>query len=76
MLQDYNRSGITILTLQSELNELEHDINLRKLLWNSISEWDLLIKDWLNRLLEEIKVDILQKDVNRFTQNLYILEKG
>jgi dynein heavy chain, axonemal len=64
------------LTLQAELNELEQDINLRKLLWKSIDEWNVLIKVWLNNQLDEIKVDVVQKDVNRFTQNIYILEKG
>ena len=75
-VQDYNRSGVTILTLQSGLNELEHDISLRKLLWASITEWDSLVKEWLNKLLDDIKVDLLQKDVNRFTQNIFMLEKG
>lgn len=75
-MQDYGRSGVSILTLQTELNELEHDISLRRLLWKSIEEWDSLVKDWLNKLLDEIKVDIVQKDVNRFTQNIYLLEKG
>ncbi len=64
------------MTLQAELNELEQDINLRKLLWKSIDEWNVLIKVWLNNQLDEIKVDVVQKDVNRFTQNIYILEKG
>jgi len=49
---------------------------LRRLLWKSIEEWDVLIKDWLNKLLDEVKVDMIQKDVNRFTQNIYLLEKG
>ena len=64
------------MTLQAELNELEQDINLRKLLWKSIDEWNVLIKVWLNNQLDEIKVDIVQKDVNRFTQNIYILENS
>lgn len=74
-LQDY-RSGVSILTVQAELNELEHDINLRKLLWKSIEEWDNLIKEWFNKLLDEIKVEVVQNDVNRFTQNIFLLEKG
>lgn len=65
-----------MFTLQSDLNELEHDLALRKLLWKSIEEWDYLVKEWLNKLLDEIKVDLMQKDVNRFTQNIYMLEKG
>jgi dynein heavy chain len=65
-----------LFTLQSDLNELEHDLALRKLLWKSIEEWDYLVKEWLNKLIDEIKVDLMQKDVNRFTQNIYMLEKG
>jgi hypothetical protein len=74
--QDYSRGGVSVLTLQAELNELEHDISLRRLLWKSIDEWDMLLKDWLSKLLDEVKVDVIQKDVNRFTQNIYLLEKG
>jgi dynein heavy chain len=59
-----------------ELNELEHDINLRKILWKSIEEWDILIKKWLSNLIDDIKVDVVQKEVNKFTQNIYMLEKG
>lgn len=69
-------SGRGILQLQAELNELEHDISLRRLLWKSIEEWDLLIKEWLKKLLDDIVVEVIQKDVNRFTQNIYLLEKG
>lgn len=76
MQTDYNGPGRSILALQAELNELEHDINLRRLLWKSIEEWDMLIKEWLKKLLDDIVVEILQKDVNRFTQNIYLLEKG
>lgn len=36
----------------------------------------MLIRVWLNNQLDEIKVDAVQKDVNRFTQNIYMLEKG
>ena len=49
---------------------------MRKVLWKSIEEWDVLIRIWLNNQLDEIKVDAVQKDVNRFTQNIYMLEKG
>ena len=75
-IQDFGRSSVSILTLHTELNELEHDISLRRLLWKSIEEWDSLVREWLNKLLDEIKVDVVQKDVNRFTQNIYMLEKG
>lgn len=73
---DYSRSSVSLFTLQSEINELEHDLSLRQLLWQSIDEWDQLVRAWLAKLIDEIKVDLIQKDVNRFTQNVYMLEKG
>lgn len=76
LMQDYGSQTISILKLQTELNEIEHDINLRKLLWKSIEEWEIMVKDWLEMILDEIKVDNLQKDMNRFTQNIFLLEKG
>jgi dynein heavy chain len=76
-MQDMGRTGaVSVTTLQAELNELEHDINLRNLLWNSMEEWDKLIKEWLNKQLDEIKIDSVQMSVNRFNQNIYLLEKG
>lgn len=73
---DYSRSGVSLFTLQSEINEIEHDLALRQLLWQSINEWDVLVRSWLSKLIDDIKVDLIQKDVNRFTQNIYMLEKG
>jgi dynein heavy chain len=69
-------SGDALSNLQSELIQLQHDVNLRKLVWKSIQEWDTLIVELLDAILDEVKVDILQKDVNQFTQNIYVLEKG
>lgn len=77
MIQDSMRAGaLSIANLQSELNEIEHDISLRKLLWDSMEEWDKLVKVWLSMCLDDIQVEVVQKDVNRFSQNIYLLEKG
>ncbi len=64
------------MTLQQELNDLEQDISLRRLLWQSVQEWDVLMRDWMSKLLDEVNVELIQRDVNRFTQNIYMLEKG
>lgn len=71
-----SNGSVSLYMLQSELNELEHDLALRQLLWQSIDEWDQLVRAWLSKLIDEIKVDLIQKDVQRFTQNIYMLEKG
>ncbi|OWF46435.1 Dynein heavy chain 6, axonemal [Mizuhopecten yessoensis] len=62
--------------IQSELNELEHDIMLRRILWQSQEEWMKLVDEWTATVFENLNVQTLQKNVNRFTQTVYMLDKG
>ncbi|CAF1506431.1 unnamed protein product, partial [Didymodactylos carnosus] len=77
-LNKYRRADVVISlqTVQNELSDIEHDINLRKLLWESQQNWTKLYKEWTNTPLEAINVDVLQREMNKFTQNIYMLEKG
>ena len=74
----YSRYEVTVSlqTVQNEINDIEQDINLRKLLWESQHQWGKLYHEWTNTLLSSIDIDLLQKDVNKFTQNIYMLEKA
>ncbi|CAF1414036.1 unnamed protein product [Rotaria sordida] len=74
----YHRYNVTVSlqTVQSEINDIEQDINLRKLLWESQQKWTKLYREWTNTVLDAIDIDLLQKDVNKFTQNIYMLEKA
>lgn len=74
----YNRydTTVSLQTVHSEINDIEQDINLRKLLWESQQKWTKLYREWTNTILEAIDIDLLQKDVNKFTQNIYMLEKA
>ncbi|CAF4669138.1 unnamed protein product [Rotaria sp. Silwood1] len=67
---------VSLQTVQSEINDIEQDINLRKLLWESQQKWTKLYREWTNTVLDAIDIDLLQKDVNKFTQNIYMLEKA
>ncbi|XP_078399007.1 dynein axonemal heavy chain 6-like, partial [Cetorhinus maximus] len=62
--------------LNTLLSETEYDLMLRKLLWESQGEWAKLYSHWTDTLFDELNVDAIQKDVNRFTQTVYMLEKG
>ncbi|XP_069117336.1 dynein axonemal heavy chain 6-like isoform X3 [Argopecten irradians] len=62
--------------IQSELNELEHDIMLRRILWQSQEEWTKLVEEWTATVFDSLNVQTLQKNVNRFTQTVYMLDKG
>ncbi|CAM2111263.1 unnamed protein product [Caretta caretta] len=62
--------------VNKELSEVESELALRKLLWDSLEEWGKLSFRWKHTLFENLDVDLIQKDVNRFMQTLQILEKG
>ena len=62
--------------IQSELNEIEHDIMLRRVLWQSLDEWSKLVEEWTTTIFDVLNVQTLQKNVNRFTQTVYMLDKG
>ena len=60
----------------ADLSELERDLTLRRLLWESQEEWETLSVDWLSCSFDSLSVENLQKHVNRFSQTIYMLEKG
>ena len=62
--------------IQADLSEIERDLTLRHLLWESQVEWEKLSTEWTSGPFDQLNVDSLQKNVNRFTQTVYMLEKG
>jgi len=62
--------------VQAELGEIERDLTLRRLLWESSEELTKLVEEWLVTPFDQLNVENLQKNVNRFTQTVYMLEKG
>ena len=62
--------------IQTDLGETERDLTLRRLLWESADEWDRLEEEWTESAFDTLNVENLQKNVNRFTQTVYMLEKG
>lgn len=64
------------LSLQSEIGEVQRDLSLRRMLWESIDEWDRLYVELIKSILESLDVEGLQKTVNRFAQTIFLLDKG
>eukprot|EP00105_Crassostrea_gigas_P038198 XP_019922346.1 PREDICTED: dynein heavy chain 6, axonemal [Crassostrea gigas] len=62
--------------IQADLSDIERDLTLRQLLWQSQEEWDKLYGEWTATPFDSLQVEQLQKNVNRFTQTVYMLEKG
>ena len=65
-----------IADLQEELAEVERDLMLRKLLWESMCEWSELVERWKETPFVQLNVNVLQKEVTRFVQTMHLLEKG
>ncbi|XP_007435709.1 dynein heavy chain 14, axonemal, partial [Python bivittatus] len=62
--------------VNAELSEIQSELALRKLLWDSHEEWTKLVFKWKHTIFWNLDVDIIQRDVNRFMQIIHILEKG
>ncbi|XP_069582586.1 dynein axonemal heavy chain 14 [Ranitomeya imitator] len=76
ILQKNFGNAITTQMLNTELSETECDLSLRKLLWESKEEWGRLSTEWRQTSFENLNVDFIQRDVNRFSHTLFMLEKG
>ena len=60
----------------NDLSEVERDLQLRRLLWESSEEWGTLVDQWTATQFDLLNVDMVQKNVSKFTQTVYMLEKG
>ncbi|XP_075719503.1 dynein axonemal heavy chain 14 isoform X3 [Rhinoderma darwinii] len=76
MSQKSAGNAITTQRLNEELSEIECDLSLRKLLWEAKEEWGRLSSEWRQTSFENLNVDIVQRDVNRFSHTVFMLEKG
>lgn len=76
MLSKASQSSPQASSLQSEVTEVEKDLTLRCLLWESLQEWQGLVDQWEATPFETLKIDAVQQDVTRFIQTIFLLEKG
>ena len=64
------------MDLQNDIGLAEKDLMLRQLLWQSFKEWDELHRKWIQTPFSNLDVSLLQKEVARFVQTIYLMEKG
>ena len=76
VLSKAGHSSPQAASLQSEVTEVEKDLTLRCLLWESLQEWQGLVDQWEATPFEILKIDNVQQDVTRFIQTVFLLEKG
>ncbi|XP_064622088.1 dynein axonemal heavy chain 6-like isoform X2 [Lineus longissimus] len=75
MMMD-SRDSVSAQGIQSEISEIERDLTLRRLLWESVVDFSKMVSEYTAMAFEHVTVESLQKNVNRFTQTVYMLEKG
>ena len=75
-MSDRNDKDVSAQEMLQDLSEIERDLTLRGLLWQSQEEWDTLAEQWTDSIFDSLNIDSLQKNVNRFTQTVYMLEKS
>ena len=75
-MSDYAEVGVSAQQVLNDLSEVERDLQLRRLLWESSLDWGRLVEEWTASQFDKLNVDAVQKNVNRFTQTVYMLEKG
>ncbi|KAM8945402.1 dynein axonemal heavy chain 14 [Pelodytes ibericus] len=67
---------ISAHVISADLTQMECDLSLRKILWDSTEEWARLSAEWKLTPFEQLNIDVIQRDVNRFSHTLFMLEKG
>ena len=76
VLSKTGHSSPQATSLQSEVTEVEKDLTLRCLLWESLQEWQGLVDQWEATPFETLNIDEVQQNVTRFIQTVFLLEKG
>lgn len=59
-----------------DLEATYKDLNLKKMLWQSLSEWHILREQWNNTSFDSIDADAINNKVQYYTKIIFQLEKG
>lgn len=71
-----DRKNVNAALLQRDVAEVERDLSLRRLLWESSDQWARVVKEWKEQPFESLNVDDMQKTVSKLMQTIFLLEKG
>ncbi|XP_028393421.1 dynein heavy chain 6, axonemal-like isoform X2 [Dendronephthya gigantea] len=73
---DDGRKADNAGSLQRDVVEVERDLSLRRLLWESSDQWKRLVNQWEEEPFDRLNVDEMQKTVSKLMQTIFLLEKG
>ena len=72
----YQKTFKIDVTKYEELEQVHAELRLKELLWNSMEEWDVLIKDWYDQQFDTIEPDEMGNVVQKYAKDCHRLEKG
>ncbi|XP_061839882.1 dynein axonemal heavy chain 6 isoform X2 [Nerophis lumbriciformis] len=64
------------VTKFDDFDDLKAEFRLKKLLWDSLEEWDSLQEGWKQSMLEQLDLEQLNSQVNKYTKYISQMEKG
>ncbi|XP_061765226.1 dynein axonemal heavy chain 6 [Nerophis ophidion] len=64
------------VTKFDDFDDLKAEFRLKKLLWDSLEEWDSLQEGWKQSMLEQLDMEQLNSQVNKYTKYISQMEKG
>lgn len=64
------------MTKFDALEETAAEMKLKQLLWSSMDEWDGLVNEWTESPFENLDVELLNTQANKYAKAVNQLEKG
>ena len=72
----YQKTFKIDVTKYEELEQVHAELRLKELLWCSMEEWDVLLKDWYDQKFDTIEPDEMGNVVQKYAKDVHRLEKG
>ncbi|KAF7660832.1 hypothetical protein LDENG_00274280 [Lucifuga dentata] len=72
----YQKNFKVAVTKFESLENLSAEIGLNHLLWDCLEEWESLLDGWMQSTLEQLDLEQLNTQVNKYSKCIIQLEKG
>ncbi|XP_040273964.1 dynein heavy chain 6, axonemal [Bufo bufo] len=72
----YQKNFKVEVTKFDELEEVSAELKLKQLLWDSMTEWDVLLAEWMQSKFETLDPELLNSLVLKYAKFVNQLEKG
>ncbi|XP_074661680.1 dynein axonemal heavy chain 6-like [Tubulanus polymorphus] len=74
--KSYQKNFKVEVTKFDALEEAHAELKLKQLLWEALDEWDTMVVDWTDAMLESLDPEELSTQTTKYGKSVYQLEKG